>query len=111
MSSYNGVRSGMSTDEAHGGVTGETRESDITDPESYLHDSLQILSLLYESDSHEECLVSGFDSRNFQDTTPHISNSESHSLVNMDEEVKAEFEKLQKQVADLTLAKSPPQPL
>ena len=111
MSSYNGVRSGMSTDEAHGGVAGETRDSDITDPESYLHDSLQILSLLYESDSHEECLVSGFDSRNFQDTTPHISNSESHSLVNMDEEVKAEFEKLQKQVADLTLAKSPPQPL
>ena len=42
----------MSTDEAHGGVTGETRDSDITDPESYLHDSLQILSLLYESDSH-----------------------------------------------------------
>ena len=29
----------------------------------------------------------------------------------MDEEVKAELEKLQKQVADLTLAKSPPQPL
>lgn len=35
----------MSTDEAPGGLTGDTRDSDLKDPESYLHDSLQFLSI------------------------------------------------------------------